>query len=80
MARVATTAGDQGAEGNGVIAREHNAAFELRWFHFERAALGHVLLHVGLAQVDSLEVLVKDVLALFGQLRLAQQAVNVLDV
>ena len=47
--------------------------------HLERAALGDVLAHERVAQVDRLEVLVQDVRALFGQLRLAQQAVHVLD-
>ena len=39
-----------------------------------------MLQDVGVAQVDRLQVLVEDVGALFGQLRLAQQTVNVLDV
>jgi len=63
-----------------MIARENDAAFELRRAHLERAALGHMLQDVGVAQVDRLQVLVQDVRALFGQLRLAQQAVNVLFV
>ena len=45
--------------------------------HLERVALGDLFAHVGVAQIDGLEVLVEDVLALLGELGLAQQAVDV---
>ena len=79
VASVAAAAGHQRAERHGVVARQHDAAFELGRPHLERAALGDVLVDEGVAQVDRLQVLVQDVGALAGQLRLAQQTMDVLD-
>src|SRR5947209_2522479 len=58
-----------GSQRDRVITGQNDAALELRRPHLERATLTDLLLDIRVAQVDGLQVLVENLLALLGQLR-----------